>query len=200
MRLEPGIQTWSVASLNTKEGCCILRGVLLSSFALGFIPRGRTHPIESVIRRDSANCCCCSLNSANNTQYQDSQIMYLYYLFIYFDSSPYFCNFNPNNSLNRMTTSDVKFMHHDLAWLDTFVRSNFRCWQQKVLFLLTYMKIAFVLTKPCPNCEEPPGGSHARKKWKENEYLCKSHILNLVADNIYNLYLIARIARHLESS
>ena len=88
-------------------------------------------------------------------------------------------------------------MHQDLVRLDNFDGSNFRRWQQKVLFLLTSLKIAYVLTESCPEREEGPGGSYARKKWKEHDYLCKSHILNLVADNIYNMYSEARSAKDL---
>ena len=96
-----------------------------------------------------------------------------------------------------MATSTVKFMHQDLVRLDSFDGSNFRRWQQKVLFLLTSLKVAYVLTEPCPDREEQPGGSYARKKWKEDDYLCKGHILNLVADNIYSLYSDARTAKEL---
>ena len=96
-----------------------------------------------------------------------------------------------------MATPAVKFMHQDLVRLDSFDGSNFWRWQQKVLFLLTSLKVAYVLTEPCPDREEKPGGSHARKKWKEDNYLCKGHILNLVADNIYSLYSDARTAKEL---
>ncbi|XXG79537.1 hypothetical protein AAC387_Pa09g0582 [Persea americana] len=96
-----------------------------------------------------------------------------------------------------MATSTVKFMHQDLVRLDSFDGSNFRRWQQKVLFLLTSLKVAYVLTERCPDREEQPGGSYARKKWKEDNYLCKGHILNLVADNIYSLYSDARTATEL---
>ena len=96
-----------------------------------------------------------------------------------------------------MATPAVKFMHQDLVRLNSFDRSNFRRWQQKVLFLSTSLKVAYVLTKPCPDREEKPGGSYARKKWKEDDYLCKGHILNLVADDIYSLYSNARTARKL---
>ena len=79
-------------------------------------------------------------------------------------------------------------MHQDFVQLDSFDGSNIQRWQQKVLFLLTSLKVANVLTKLCPDWEEKPGSLYARKKWKEDDYLCKSHILNLVADNIYSLY------------
>eukprot|EP00268_Persea_americana_P062446 TRINITY_DN8006_c2_g2_i1.p1 TRINITY_DN8006_c2_g2~~TRINITY_DN8006_c2_g2_i1.p1 ORF type:complete len:172 (-),score=17.82 TRINITY_DN8006_c2_g2_i1:474-989(-) len=96
-----------------------------------------------------------------------------------------------------MATAAIKFMHQDLVRLDSFDGSNFRRWQHKVLFLLTSLKIAYVLTESCPESEEGPGGSYAWKKWKENDYLCRSHILNLVTDNIYNLYSEARYAKDL---
>ena len=57
--------------------------------------------------------------------------------------------------------------------------------------------IAYVLIEPCPDREEKLGGLYARKKWKEDDYLCRGHILNLVADNIYSLYSDTQTAREL---
>lgn len=96
-----------------------------------------------------------------------------------------------------MTTTTVKFMNQDLIRLDSFWRSNFQRWQQKALFLLIFLRLVYVLAEPCPDREHRPGGSYARRKWKEDDYLCKSHILNLIADNIYSMCSVARTAREL---
>lgn len=96
-----------------------------------------------------------------------------------------------------MPTTTVKFMNSDLVRLDSFDGSNFRQWQQKVLFLLTSLQLVYVLTEPCPHREYRPAGSYARHKWKEDDYLCKSHILNLIVDKIYNISSDARTARDL---
>ena len=66
-----------------------------------------------------------------------------------------------------MATSAIKFMHQDLVRLDSFNGSNFREWQQKVLFLLTSLKAASILTGPCPDHEEKLARSYARKSGKK---------------------------------
>ena len=64
-------------------------------------------------------------------------------------------------SLKESTTSFVK--------LDKFVGNEFRRWQKKMLFLLTTLKVAYVISTPRPSEkeDETPEDIRARSKWDD---------------------------------
>ncbi len=87
-----------------------------------------------------------------------------------------------SKSLRQITEGFVK--------LDRFDGGNFLRWQKKVHFLLTTLKIVYVLSQPKPNEEEDETVEQTRQrtKWETDDYLCRGHILNALADNLFDLY------------
>lgn len=93
------------------------------------------------------------------------------------------------------------------AKLEKFEGQDFRRWQKKMHFMLTSFKVAYVLSTPCP--EEPPsipekvdGETEAQiaereaimlqhrrvGKWENDDYICRGHILNGMADSLFDVY------------
>lgn len=72
-----------------------------------------------------------------------------------------------------MTTS-IKDMTSNFVKLEKFDGGNFVCWQKKMKFLLTTLKVVYVLntTRPLEREEEK------KDKNGTNDYICMSHILN----------------------
>ncbi|RVX23596.1 Retrovirus-related Pol polyprotein from transposon TNT 1-94 [Vitis vinifera] len=84
-------------------------------------------------------------------------------------------------------------MNQDLVRLDRFDGSNFTRWQDKVRFLLTALKIFYILDPtlaplPEPKENDTPQVVAARKKREEDELICRGHILNALSDRLYDLY------------
>ncbi|XP_050916678.1 uncharacterized protein LOC127131822 [Lathyrus oleraceus] len=89
--------------------------------------------------------------------------------------------------------SSIKVMNQDLVKLDRFHGINFSRWQGKITFLLTALKIHYVLDPdltPIPEQTEDDTDEvkKERKKQKEDELLCRGHILNTLSDRLYDLY------------
>ena len=77
--------------------------------------------------------------------------------------------------------------------LDRFDGTNFTRWKEKLFFLLTIMKIAYVLDPALPsiseaNDDDTDGIKAARKKREDDEVMCRGHILNTLSDKLYDLY------------
>ncbi|KAL6314756.1 hypothetical protein AAG906_027104 [Vitis piasezkii] len=84
-------------------------------------------------------------------------------------------------------------MNQDLVRLDRFDDSNFTRWQDKVRFLLTALKIFYILDPtlaplPEPKENDTPQVVAARKKREEDELICRGHILNVLSDRLFDLY------------
>ncbi|XP_073059693.1 uncharacterized protein [Primulina eburnea] len=87
----------------------------------------------------------------------------------------------------------LKFMNQDMVKLDRFDGTNFTRWQDKLKFLLTAMKIFYILD---PNLEEIPAPTDGenkelrakREKRQEDDLMCRGHILNALSDRLYDLY------------
>ena len=64
-------------------------------------------------------------------------------------------------SLKELTTNFVK--------PDKFVGNEFRRWQKKMFFLLTTLKVAYVISTPRPSEkeDETPEDIRARSKWDD---------------------------------
>lgn len=79
-----------------------------------------------------------------------------------------------------------------------FDGKNFHRWEQKMEFLLKQLKIAYVLTEPCPTIPLSPGATDADiaqvtseiQKWIDDDYLCRHNILNSLTDQLYDQYSI----------
>ncbi|GJU23837.1 hypothetical protein Tco_1157179 [Tanacetum coccineum] len=76
------------------------------------------------------------------------------------------------NTAKEMTTNFEK--------LDKFEGHNFRRWQKKMHFLLTTLKVVYVLTTPMPELleDDTVKAIRRRAKWENDEYICRGHILN----------------------
>ena len=70
-------------------------------------------------------------------------------------------------SLQKMTQNFVK--------LDRFDGDNFRRWEKKMHFLLTTLKVVYVLTTPSPEeqDDETLEQTRDRIKWKNGDYICR---------------------------
>ncbi|GKB11333.1 zinc finger, CCHC-type containing protein [Tanacetum coccineum] len=95
------------------------------------------------------------------------------------------------NSVKDMTTKFVK--------LDKFEGSDFRRWQKKMHFLLTTLKVAYVLSTPRPEFIEDETLEQTRKrcKWDNDDYICRGHILNGMSDALFDVYQNVELAKEL---
>ncbi|RVW24418.1 Retrovirus-related Pol polyprotein from transposon TNT 1-94 [Vitis vinifera] len=101
-----------------------------------------------------------------------------------------------------MEGETIKIMNQDLVRLDRFDGSNFTRWQDKVRFLLTALKIFYILDPTLAPLLEPkendtPQVVAARKKREEDELICRGHILNALSDRLYDLYTNTNSAREI---
>ncbi|RVW81286.1 Retrovirus-related Pol polyprotein from transposon TNT 1-94 [Vitis vinifera] len=101
-----------------------------------------------------------------------------------------------------MEGETIKIMNQDLVRLDCFDGSNFTRWQDKVRFLLTTLKIFYILDPILAPLLEPkendtPQVVAARKKREEDELICRDHILNALSDRLYDLYTNTNSAREI---
>lgn len=72
---------------------------------------------------------------------------------------------------------------------------NYHCWMHQMEFFLKQLKVAYVLTDPCPsipmegaNYDEINQGKIASNKWADDEYICRHSILNSLSDNLFDQY------------
>ena len=72
-----------------------------------------------------------------------------------------------------------------------FDGTNFKRWQQKMLFYLTTIGLVRFLTDDPPMLqadETDPGVNMAYLAWKDADYLCRNYVMNCLADSLYNVY------------
>ncbi|XP_050900957.1 uncharacterized protein LOC127107683 [Lathyrus oleraceus] len=91
------------------------------------------------------------------------------------------------------TVLSIKVMNQDLVKLDRFDGTNYTRWQDKMTFLLTALKVHYVLDPDLAPIHEPSENESEEvkkecKKRKEDELLCHGHILNTLSDRLYDLY------------
>ncbi|XP_017609633.1 uncharacterized protein LOC108455600 [Gossypium arboreum] len=74
--------------------------------------------------------------------------------------------------------------------LDWFDGGNFQRWQKKMHFLLSSLKIAYVLDtlRPDETENESIAVTQERQKWNNIDYMCMGHILNGLSDGLFNTY------------
>ena len=93
-----------------------------------------------------------------------------------------------------VVVSSIKVMNQYLVKLDCFDGTNFTRWQDKMTFLLTALKVHYVLDPdltpiPEPTEDDSDELKKERKKCKEDELLCHGHIMNTLYDCLYDLYM-----------
>ncbi|GJR92959.1 zinc finger, CCHC-type containing protein [Tanacetum coccineum] len=93
----------------------------------------------------------------------------------------------------------VKDMTTKFGKLDKFEGSDFRRWQKKMHFLLTTLKVAYVLSTPRPEFVEEETLEQTRKrcKWDNDDYICRGHILNGMSDALFDVYQNVELAKEL---
>ncbi|XP_022883482.1 uncharacterized protein LOC111400299 [Olea europaea var. sylvestris] len=87
----------------------------------------------------------------------------------------------------------IKLMNQDLMRLDWFDGTNSTRCQDKLKFLLTALKIFYILDPELAPLSEPTNGETKvvkveRQKRQEDELTCRGHILNALSDRLYDLY------------
>ena len=76
------------------------------------------------------------------------------------------------------------------AKLDKFAGQDFRRWQKKMHFMLTNLKVVYVMSTPMPEAVEIETLEQTRRrmKWENDDYICRGHILNGMSDSLFDVY------------
>ncbi|CAM8965279.1 unnamed protein product [Rhodiola kirilowii] len=98
-----------------------------------------------------------------------------------------------------MSAASVREMIANFGKLEKFERVNFRRWQKKMHFLLTSLKVVHVLTTPMSAADDndPIDAIRKRSKWENDDYICRGHILNGMANNLFDVYQNVESAKEL---
>ncbi|GAV59385.1 UBN2_2 domain-containing protein [Cephalotus follicularis] len=113
--------------------------------------------------------------------------------------------------LKRIETESIKVMNQDMVKLDRFDRNNFARWEDKMKFLLTVLKIYYILdpnlqliedhvpttNETQPNAEALERVNQERKRHEEDELLCRGHILNTLSDRLFDLFTGMKSAKEI---
>ncbi|XP_024962651.1 uncharacterized protein LOC112502870 [Cynara cardunculus var. scolymus] len=96
----------------------------------------------------------------------------------------------------------VKDMTSKFSKLEKFQGNDFRRWQKKMHFLLTTLRIVYVLSTPMPEVMEDETLDHmrSRNKWENDDYICRGHILNDMSDALFDIYQNVERVRELWNS
>ncbi|KAI3731774.1 hypothetical protein L1987_62963 [Smallanthus sonchifolius] len=96
----------------------------------------------------------------------------------------------------------VRDMSSKFAKLEKFEGQDFRRWKKKMHFLLTTLKVAYVLSTPCPEMveNETLEQSRRRLKWENDDYICRGHILNGMSDALFDVHQNDESAKQLWDS
>ncbi|XP_076884922.1 uncharacterized protein LOC143534289 [Bidens hawaiensis] len=84
----------------------------------------------------------------------------------------------------------VKDMTSNFNKLNKFDGSDFHRWQKKMHFLLTTLKVVYVLSTPIPEVDENSTLEQVRRrnKWENDNYICRGDILNGMSDSLFDIY------------
>nr|GEX30955.1 cytochrome P450 [Tanacetum cinerariifolium] len=84
----------------------------------------------------------------------------------------------------QLSKKDINHLFMDMTTkfdkLVKFEGQDFRRWQKKMHFLLTTLKVVYVLSTPSPEWHEDETLETTRKrmKWENDDNICRGHILN----------------------
>ena len=98
-----------------------------------------------------------------------------------------------------MAMTSLKEMAADFIKLEHFDRGNFIRWQKKMHFLLTMLNVVYILntSKLESKKDEIDADVRARQKWKNDDYICRGHILNGMSHSLFDVYQKELIAKEL---
>ncbi|GJX91470.1 hypothetical protein Tco_0344796 [Tanacetum coccineum] len=98
--------------------------------------------------------------------------------------------------------STVKEMTTNFGKLDKFEGHDFRRWQKKMHFLLTTLKVVYVLATSMPKLmkDDTVEAIKRRAKWENCDYICRGHILNGMFDPLFDIYHNVESAKELWDS
>ncbi|GKB88925.1 zinc finger, CCHC-type containing protein [Tanacetum coccineum] len=101
-----------------------------------------------------------------------------------------------------MAGNMVKEMTMNFGKLDTFEGRDFRRWQKKMHFLLTMLKMVYVLTTSMTKLlkDARVEAIRIRAKWENDDYICRRHILNGMSDSLFDVYTNVKSAKELWDS
>nr|GEU55741.1 zinc finger, CCHC-type [Tanacetum cinerariifolium] len=101
-----------------------------------------------------------------------------------------------------MAGNTVKDMMANFRKLEKFEGHDFKRWQKKMHFLLTTLKVVYVLTTPMPELVEDATveAIKIKAKWENDDYICRGHILNGMSDSLFNVYTNVESAKELWDS
>ncbi|XP_052621352.1 uncharacterized protein LOC128127072 [Lactuca sativa] len=96
----------------------------------------------------------------------------------------------------------IKEMTSKFEKLNKFEGQDFHRWQKKLKFLLTTLKVVYVLSTPMsvlPESveDEPLEATRRRSKWENDDYICYGHILNCMSDSLFDIYQNFKSAKEL---
>ena len=96
-----------------------------------------------------------------------------------------------------MMNSSVQEMTNKFNKLDKFEGVDFRRWQKKMHFMLTTLKVAYVLSTPKTAVAENETleETRLRSKWENDDYICRGHILNGMSDSLFDIHGDAKSAK-----
>nr|GEV02548.1 zinc finger, CCHC-type [Tanacetum cinerariifolium] len=101
-----------------------------------------------------------------------------------------------------MAENTIKDMTTNFGKLDKFEGHDVRRWQKKIHFLLTTLKVVYVLTTPMPELlkDATVEAIRIRAKWENDDYICRGHILNGMSDSLFDVYTNVESAKELWDS
>ena len=75
----------------------------------------------------------------------------------------------------------------------------FRRWQKKMLFLLTKLNVAYIISTPRLEEKENKTMKEMRKrnKWDNDDFIRYGHILNGMVDSLFDVYQYLEFAKEL---
>lgn len=103
---------------------------------------------------------------------------------------------------SKFDMATFKIMNQDFVKLDRFDGTNFTRWKNKLMVLLTALKISYVLDLNLPKLPEPELDEDTQrkvecKKREEDEVVCREHILNTLSDRLYDLFTSIKSPREI---
>ena len=81
---------------------------------------------------------------------------------------------------------------------EKFNGTDFKRWQQKMLFYLTTMNLANIVKEEVPKADNDPPSKESLmtiEAWKQSDFLCRNYILNRLENSLYDIYISYKTAK-----